>query len=203
MSNALIRSLTVLLLELRGRFERACAGCNPPATGVAGFENLEGSVKSFPNTARGLLVAAGIGLAIAGAGVVPATAAEKPDNSTVSTQWANAVGVWRADITRDDGVSEKAYFRFFADGKLGLEVDDGSTGHGRWWPAGNSKFGFKFVQPVYDGSGTQIGEVRAAHDAVLNADRQGWTSKGTGTFYDNNGQVVVSAKVSVVAVKVA
>ncbi|MGH3972321.1 MAG: hypothetical protein ACRDS9_03205 [Pseudonocardiaceae bacterium] len=124
--------------------------------------------------------------------------AESEHTDTVGHLHRKLVGTWAVIITFEDGAPERGLFAFTSD-RLMMQVNTGNrfTGFGVWEP---TKRGFRYAfrqqsfnddgQFVFDVHVDQIGELTSSNS---------FTSTGTGTAIDADGNVVIVTNTTVTA----
>jgi len=140
----------------------------------------------------GWLTAATLSVALL-VGAAPATA--------LAEDGFPAVGVWSAQVVRDDGVVENGIqLKFFPDGRAVIQTPE-SSGGGRWQPTGRSTFRFRVVHPLVDEAGHVFAYVHIEQNVTLTS-RDSFSGRGFATAYDLNGNVIGSGGSSITAVRV-
>jgi hypothetical protein len=101
------------------------------------------------------------------------------------------VGSWFFSVQFSNGQQERVLGAFTSDGILILTVERSKApGYGVWSATGLNTFTYKFREPLFDANGNLFGEVYVVQQATLNSAKDILESRGTGTVYDLNGNMI-------------
>ncbi|OAA26994.1 hypothetical protein UG55_10108 [Frankia sp. EI5c] len=140
-------------------------------------------------SARATLILAALAsmlvLAISGAPVAGATS---------GSVYYLPTGCWTGTATTATGVTEPVESHFYANGKFTVATPTG-TFNGTWKSTGPRTFTYAFVRTLPGPNGSVIGTIDIRHSATFTTARA-YTSTGTATAYDLNGNLLFSGPVS-------
>ncbi|MEX5634627.1 hypothetical protein [Parafrankia sp. FMc2] len=136
--------------------------------------------------------------ALAGAlvlvGAPAATAAPATADTSARSIYYLPVGCWSGTATTSTGQTEAVETKFLLNGTFQVATPTGSF-TGSWKSTGPRTFTYKFVRSLPGPNGSVIGTIDIRHAATFTAWNT-YTSTGTATAYDLNGNVLFSGPVS-------
>ncbi|EFC79184.1 hypothetical protein [Parafrankia sp. EUN1f] len=104
------------------------------------------------------------------------------------------VGCWSGTATTTLGTTESVESHFYLNGKFEVSTPTGDF-TGSWKSTGPRTFTYGFVRTLPGPGGVVIGTIDIKHSATFTAWNT-YTSTGTATAYDLNGNVLFSGPVS-------
>ncbi|WP_298796355.1 hypothetical protein [uncultured Pseudonocardia sp.] len=136
------------------------------------------------------------------AGAAPAvTAAPAAVSAVDASRPASPVGVWKDVVSRPDSPPENVDIVFGPNLRLVVRTSDGETPTGSWAPTGPTTFTFTFTRDLKSGD-TTIGKITITHSATLGTGGRTFTSTGTATARDLQGNLLVTLPITSTATRV-
>lgn len=141
-----------------------------------------------------LILAALAGMLVLTVGNAPVAGATTSESSANLSGIYIPVGRWAGTVTTSTGLVESVETRFRLNGKVEVATPTGSF-TGTWRQTGLRTFTYQFVRTLSGPGGVVIGSIDIRHAATLTAWNQ-YTSTGTATAYDLNGNQLFAGTVT-------
>ncbi|SQD93370.1 MULTISPECIES: hypothetical protein [unclassified Parafrankia] len=148
------------------------------------------------STRAALLLAALAGTLALAVGVAPVAGAA---STTSHGGGYSPVGYWTGTATTALGATESVQMLFLPKSRFAVATPSG-TFWGSWHSTGSKTFTYSFVRTLPGPNGTVVGSIDIRHSATFSS-RDAFSSTGTATGYDLNGNVLFSGPVTSTATR--
>lgn len=148
-----------------------------------------------------VLVGGGVAVAAPAVAAPAVVSAPAPVSAVGAARPASPVGVWRDVVSRPDAAPETVDIVFAPGFRMIVRTGDGETAIGSWAATGPSTFTFTFVRDLKDGA-TTIGKITISHSATVGTGGRTFTSTGTATARDLQGNLLVTLPITSTATRV-
>ncbi|WP_035752000.1 hypothetical protein [Parafrankia discariae] len=146
-----------------------------------------------------LLLAALAGTLALAVGVAPVAGAASTTTNGGGGGSYSPVGYWTGTATTALGATEPVQLLFLPKSRFAVATPTG-TFWGTWHSTGPRTFTYAFVRTLPGPNGTVIGSIDIQHSATFSS-RDAFTSAGTATAHDLNGNLLFSGPVTSTATR--